>query len=192
MSLEIKIPSVGESVQEAVLAEWFKQDGDSVSKDEPLFVIETDKVTLEVVAEADGVLKIGVQAGETVAIGAVVGSIEPAEVPAAAPEKPKTEKASPAEKAKPEEKPPEAAAPPAKAPSPPTPPTSADEIPLAPSVRRLARELKALMDAAKEGVPADSGERAEAEAAALAVEDAGNGRVGIMHRQAAHQVDGLC
>mgnify|MGYP000323145279 CR=1 FL=1 len=52
MSIEIKIPSVGESVQEAVLAEWFKQDGDTVSKDEPLFVIETDKVTLEVVAEA--------------------------------------------------------------------------------------------------------------------------------------------
>ena len=140
MSIEIKIPSVGESVQEAVLAEWFKQDGDMVRKDEPLFVIETDKVTLEVVAEADGVLKISVQAGETVAIGAVVGSIEPAEVPAAAPEKPKTEKASPAEKAKPKEKPPEAAAPPAKAPSLPTPPTSADEIPLAPSVRRLVAE----------------------------------------------------
>jgi 2-oxoglutarate dehydrogenase E2 component (dihydrolipoamide succinyltransferase) len=45
MSIEIKIPSVGESVQEAVLAEWFKQDGDTVRKDEPLFVIETDKVT---------------------------------------------------------------------------------------------------------------------------------------------------
>uniref|UniRef100_UPI000A7CDEB1 biotin/lipoyl-containing protein n=1 Tax=Desulfosarcina cetonica TaxID=90730 RepID=UPI000A7CDEB1 len=77
MSIEIKIPSVGESVQEAVLAEWFKQDGDAVHKDEPLFVIETDKVTLEVVAEADGILKIIVPAGQTVSIGAVVGSIEP-------------------------------------------------------------------------------------------------------------------
>ncbi len=80
MSIEIKIPSVGESVQEAVLAEWFKQDGDTVRKDEPLFVIETDKVTLEVVAEVDGILKITVRAGETVAIGTVVGTIEPSDV----------------------------------------------------------------------------------------------------------------
>ena len=56
MSVEIRVPSVGESVQEAVLAEWFKNDGDMVVKDEPLFVIETDKVTLEVVAEASGIL----------------------------------------------------------------------------------------------------------------------------------------
>ncbi|MDM8516442.1 2-oxoglutarate dehydrogenase complex dihydrolipoyllysine-residue succinyltransferase [Desulfobacterales bacterium HSG16] len=76
MAIEIKIPGVGESVQEAVLAEWFKKDGDFVRRDEPLFVIETDKVTLEIVAEADGVLKILVAEGETVAIGAVVGSLE--------------------------------------------------------------------------------------------------------------------
>ena len=68
MSMEIKIPSVGESVQEAVLAEWFKSDGEQVEIDEPLLVIETDKVTLEVVAEAAGVLKILVQEGETVTI----------------------------------------------------------------------------------------------------------------------------
>ena len=77
MAIEIKIPSVGESVQEALLAEWFKQDGDVVQKDEPLFVIETDKVTLEVVAEADGMLTITTAADTPVAIGAVVGSIEP-------------------------------------------------------------------------------------------------------------------
>jgi len=76
MLVEIKVPSVGESVTEATLAEWFKKDGDTVQKDEPLFVIETDKVTLEVVAETDGVLSIKVQAGETVAIGAVVGTID--------------------------------------------------------------------------------------------------------------------
>ena len=52
MQIEIKVPSVGESVTEALLAQWFKNDGDPVKKDEPLFVIETDKVTLEVVAEA--------------------------------------------------------------------------------------------------------------------------------------------
>ena len=76
MSIEIKVPSVGESVSEAVLAQWFKKDGDHVRKDEPVFLIETDKVTLEVVAESDGVLKILVQEGETVPIGAVVGNIK--------------------------------------------------------------------------------------------------------------------
>jgi len=94
MTIEIKVPSVGESVTEATLAEWFKKDGETVKKDEPLFVIETDKVTLEVVAEADGVLSIKIQAGETVAIGAVVGAID-------------TE-AAPAKKAKDVEKKPEA------------------------------------------------------------------------------------
>jgi 2-oxoglutarate dehydrogenase E2 component (dihydrolipoamide succinyltransferase) len=76
MLIEIKVPSVGESVTEALLAQWFKSDGDAVKKDEPLFVIETDKVTLEVVAEADGVLSIKVAEGETVAIGAVVGTLD--------------------------------------------------------------------------------------------------------------------
>ncbi|WP_319405625.1 2-oxoglutarate dehydrogenase complex dihydrolipoyllysine-residue succinyltransferase [uncultured Desulfosarcina sp.] len=142
MSIEIKIPSVGESVREAVLAEWFKQDGDTVRKDDPLFVIETDKVTLEVVAEADGVLKILVAAGETVVIGAVVGSLETAGAAAKAPEKPKAE-APP----KPEKTPaPEPAAPAAKAPAPAAPAmTSAPVRPaagisLAPSVRRLIAE----------------------------------------------------
>ncbi|MBW2705462.1 MAG: dihydrolipoamide succinyltransferase, partial [Deltaproteobacteria bacterium] len=76
MLIEIKIPSVGESVTEALLAQWFKNDGDLVKNDEPLFVIETDKVTLEVVAEADGVLAITVAEGEMVAIGAVVGTLD--------------------------------------------------------------------------------------------------------------------
>jgi 2-oxoglutarate dehydrogenase E2 component (dihydrolipoamide succinyltransferase) len=76
MLIEIKVPSVGESVTEALLAQWFKTDGDLVKNDEPLFVIETDKVTLEVVAEADGVLSIKVPEGETVPIGAVVGSLD--------------------------------------------------------------------------------------------------------------------
>ena len=50
MLVDIKVPSVGESVTEAVLAEWFKKDGDTVEKGEALFVLETDKVTLEVEA----------------------------------------------------------------------------------------------------------------------------------------------
>ena len=76
MKVEIKIPSVGESVQEAVLVQWYKKDGDPVQKDEPIFVVETDKVTLEIVAEASGILKILIAEGQTVAIGAVVGSID--------------------------------------------------------------------------------------------------------------------
>jgi 2-oxoglutarate dehydrogenase E2 component (dihydrolipoamide succinyltransferase) len=94
MLIEIKVPSVGESVTEALLAQWFKKDGDSVKRDEPIFVIETDKVTLEVVAEADGLLSIKVPEGETVAIGAVVGTLDTAAVSKAAaePARPKDEK----------------------------------------------------------------------------------------------------
>jgi 2-oxoglutarate dehydrogenase E2 component (dihydrolipoamide succinyltransferase) len=74
--IEVKIPEVGESVQEALLAQWLKRDGESVRKDEVLFVIETDKVTLEISAPADGVLKILVPEGQTVKVGVVVGQIE--------------------------------------------------------------------------------------------------------------------
>lgn len=94
MKVELKVPEVGESVQEALLAEWLKKDGQKVRKDEVLFVIETDKVTLEISAPSDGVLSILVGEGNTVAVGTVVGMIETeaAEVgmaaPAPAPEKP--------------------------------------------------------------------------------------------------------
>jgi 2-oxoglutarate dehydrogenase E2 component (dihydrolipoamide succinyltransferase) len=74
--IELKIPEVGESVQEALLAQWLKRDGESVRKDDVLFVIETDKVTLEISAPADGVLRILVPEGQTVKAGAVVGRIE--------------------------------------------------------------------------------------------------------------------
>jgi len=77
MSIEVIIPHVGESIQEAILVEWFKLDGATVTKDEALCVIETDKVTLEVGAEADGVLRILVQAGTSVAVGTVLATIEP-------------------------------------------------------------------------------------------------------------------
>ena len=87
MTIEIKVPSVGESVTEALLAEWFKQDGDMIEKNEPLFVLETDKVTLEVEAETAGKLKILVPEGETVAIGTVVGEIDSEAAPAAEPVK---------------------------------------------------------------------------------------------------------
>jgi 2-oxoglutarate dehydrogenase E2 component (dihydrolipoamide succinyltransferase) len=78
MEIEVKIPNVGESIKEATLAEWLRQDGDTVEKDEVLFAIETDKVTLEVVAPEAGVLHIRVQAGETVPIGTVAAVIDTA------------------------------------------------------------------------------------------------------------------
>ncbi|MGO9017483.1 MAG: 2-oxoglutarate dehydrogenase complex dihydrolipoyllysine-residue succinyltransferase [Syntrophobacteraceae bacterium] len=76
--IELKIPEVGESVQEALLAQWLKRDGELVRKDDILFFIETDKVTLEISAPADGVLRILVPEGQTVKVGAVVGRIEEA------------------------------------------------------------------------------------------------------------------
>jgi len=139
MAVEIKIPGVGESVQEAVLAEWFKQDGDQVQKDEPLFVIETDKVTLEVVAETGGILKILVQAGETVAIGAVVGTLDSLGQTAAVPEtEPETKAAEPSPLQE------ETAGPsrPSAQPAPPSAPDGLDRFHLAPSVRRLVAEKK--------------------------------------------------
>jgi 2-oxoglutarate dehydrogenase E2 component (dihydrolipoamide succinyltransferase) len=77
MKIEIKVPAVGESVQEALLAQWFRRDGELVHKDEILFLLETDKVTLEIAAEADGILRILVPEGQTVGIGAVVGTLDP-------------------------------------------------------------------------------------------------------------------
>ena len=106
MQIELKVPEVGESVKEAILAEWYKKDGDHVKKDEPVFVIETDKVTLEVPAEESGVLHILVQEGETVEIGKVVGTLD-TEAAEKAPEKAgteKPEKEAPKEAAEPEKK----------------------------------------------------------------------------------------
>ena len=73
--MEIRIPEVGESVREALLAKWFKNNGEPVKKDEPLCEIETDKITLDINADASGVLSITVAEGTTVAVGTVVGTI---------------------------------------------------------------------------------------------------------------------
>lgn len=136
MKIEIKIPSVGESVQEAFLAQWYKQNGDPVHKDEPLFLIETDKVTLEIAAETDGELEITVGEEETVTVGTVVGAIDTE----AAPEITETPAPQPEAKEPAPPAPPE----PAKAPPPKPPPVLAappeDQVPLSPSVRRLVAE----------------------------------------------------
>jgi 2-oxoglutarate dehydrogenase E2 component (dihydrolipoamide succinyltransferase) len=81
--MEIKIPEVGESVREALVAKWLKKNGDTVTKDEPLCEVETDKITLDLNADVAGVLTILVVQGTTVPVGAVIGEI--AEQPDAIP-----------------------------------------------------------------------------------------------------------
>ena len=77
MSVEIKVPSLGESVVEATVAKWYKNEGDSVSVDEPLLELETDKVTLEVPSPSNGCIqKINAEEGSTVEVGASLGSID--------------------------------------------------------------------------------------------------------------------
>ena len=76
MATEIRVPTLGESVTEATVGQWFKKVGDPVAADEPLLELETDKVTLEVPAPAAGVLEaISAEGGATVGVGAVLGSI---------------------------------------------------------------------------------------------------------------------
>ena len=162
MQVELKVPEVGESVKEAILAEWYKKEGEHVEKDEPVFVIETDKVTLEVPAEESGVLHILVAEGENVEIGTVVGTLETEGAEKKAPQKeeapPEPESAESVEASeagKAAEKPageakekapgkpsPEPAPEPSPAPSPaPSSEPSADSAEtLMPSVRRLIRE----------------------------------------------------
>ena len=123
MSMEIKVPPLGESVTEATVARWTKAVGDHIGKDENLVELETDKVTLDVPSPVDGkVISLSVSEGETVEANAVLAVIEEG----AAADKP-------AEK-QPEK--PAAAATPASAPV----SAPASEAPLSPSVRRLVDE----------------------------------------------------
>jgi 2-oxoglutarate dehydrogenase E2 component (dihydrolipoamide succinyltransferase) len=90
-TVPVKIPPMGESITSGVLAKWHVADGASVRRDQPLFELETDKITSEATAEASGVIRLAVKAGEEVRIGQVVATIEvgaAAETPAAAPTAP--------------------------------------------------------------------------------------------------------
>jgi 2-oxoglutarate dehydrogenase E2 component (dihydrolipoamide succinyltransferase) len=143
MTVEIKVPAMGESVTEATVSRWFKKEGESVARDEPLLELETDKVTVEVPAPADGSIEsISAKEGDTVQVGALLGAIAegkagkasatPAKNPqAAAPPKP-----APAT--------PPAPAPVAAAPAPVAPPAPkpahAAAAPVMPSVRRISEE----------------------------------------------------
>jgi len=76
MAIEVKIPPMGESIVSGVLAKWHVADGAFVQKDQPLFELETDKITAEGTAEAAGRITLGVAAGTDVKIGQVVATID--------------------------------------------------------------------------------------------------------------------
>jgi 2-oxoglutarate dehydrogenase E2 component (dihydrolipoamide succinyltransferase) len=86
MAVEIKVPPGGESITEALVSQWLKQDGDYVQANEPVVVLETDKAISEVVSPASGKLKISTEAGKKVPIDTVLGAVdETAKAPATAP-----------------------------------------------------------------------------------------------------------
>jgi 2-oxoglutarate dehydrogenase E2 component (dihydrolipoamide succinyltransferase) len=129
MSIEVKIPAVGESISSGVVSVWHKKSGDFVDAGEALFTLETDKVSTEIVAEKSGVLETRAAEGQEVKIGEVVATIDDSK---SAPEEKKTEK-PPEKKKEPdgekkrvEEK--ERKTPPVK------------EKPLSPAVRRIVEE----------------------------------------------------
>ena len=136
MATEIRVPTLGESVTEATIGRWFKKAGESVAADEPLVELETDKVTVEVPAPVAGVLsEIKARDGDTVAVGALLGSIAEGAAGKAAPKAAPAKAAGPAEAAKPAA--PASAKPAAAAPAP---KKVSGDSPQPPAVRRLAAE----------------------------------------------------
>ncbi len=103
MSIEIRVPSLGESVSEATVGKWFKKPGEAVKADEPVVELETDKVTLEVNAPASGIVgDIVAKEGDTVEPGALLGSVVEGDIGAApAPAAPKAAAPAPAASAPP-------------------------------------------------------------------------------------------
>jgi 2-oxoglutarate dehydrogenase E2 component (dihydrolipoamide succinyltransferase) len=143
MSVEIIVPALGESVTEATVAKWFKSPGDAVELDEPLVELETDKVAVEVNAQAAGVLtEIAAAAGADVEVGARLGSIEEGAAPAVKAAKPASAPVpAPEPKATPPKAEVPAVAPPPASPAP-TPASVAPAVgmPLSPAVRKLVAE----------------------------------------------------
>ena len=121
MPTDIKVPTIGESITEGRISRWLKAEGSYVKRDESVCELETDKATAEVPAPVAGVLKHVAKEGETVAIGAVIGSVDENGTPAVA-------SAAPAPKP--------AAAPAA------TGGTSSKDLMLSPAARRAAEEEK--------------------------------------------------
>ena len=138
-AVPITVPGVGESITEGILARWLKPDGSLVKAGEPLFELETDKANNVVPAGSTGVLKIAVAEGETVAIGATIGTLDPAATPAevAAPAQAQAASSAPASASAPSASSLAAAA---AAPNGGTAAAADAGMPLAPAVRRLVAE----------------------------------------------------
>jgi 2-oxoglutarate dehydrogenase E2 component (dihydrolipoamide succinyltransferase) len=135
MSIEIKVPAMGESVTEATISKWFKKEGDAVKRDEPLLELETDKVTVEVPSPADGAIEsISAQAGATVQVGALLGAIAEGKMGAEG-----QAGATPAKAAAPQPAAPAPAAP-KPAPAAPAPAAPKAETQIMPSARRIGEE----------------------------------------------------
>lgn len=131
MATDIRVPTLGESVTEATIGQWFKKVGDTVAADEPVVELETDKVTIEVPAPAAGVLEtITANPGDTVNVGALIGAIAAAGTAVAA--------AAPAAAAKPAEVPQPAAVAAEPAPKPAN--GNGSAVPPAPSAQKLMAE----------------------------------------------------
>jgi 2-oxoglutarate dehydrogenase E2 component (dihydrolipoamide succinyltransferase) len=130
MTIEVRVPALGESVTEATVANWFKQPGEAVAVDEMLCELETDKVTIEVPSPAAGVMGAHVaKSGETVGVNALLATIEEGG----------TARAPAAKAAKPQAPAPAAAAPaPARAPAPAA--TRARDVEDAPSAKKMMAE----------------------------------------------------
>ncbi|HEU4969207.1 2-oxoglutarate dehydrogenase complex dihydrolipoyllysine-residue succinyltransferase [Sphingomonas sp.] len=184
MATEIKVPTLGESITEATIGEWLKKPGDPVKADEPVASLETDKVSVEVPSPVAGVMgQYAAQVGDTVQVGAVIGSVDEGGATAAAPA-------------------PAPAAAPAPAPAPAPAEEPAGDLTLSPSVRRMVLEhgldptqikgtgkdgrltkedVQAAVDAAKSkpatpSAPAEAGAQAPASSGAPASAGAQSGR----------------
>jgi 2-oxoglutarate dehydrogenase E2 component (dihydrolipoamide succinyltransferase) len=141
MATEIKVPTLGESVTEATVGQWYKKEGDAVARDEPLVELETDKVTIEVPAPVAGRLQsIAVRDGETVNVGALLGLLAEGQAGTAAPINAGPEE--PQERpAKGDGKPPKKAEEKTSAPAPAAAPIApATGMPPAPAARKLMEE----------------------------------------------------
>jgi 2-oxoglutarate dehydrogenase E2 component (dihydrolipoamide succinyltransferase) len=130
MAVDIKVPSVGESVSEGTISRWLKADGAAVKANEPVVEIETDKAASEVMAPAAGKLVIAVKEGERVAVGAVVGQIDTEAAPTETKPEPKPEPKAEAKRAEPKPS----------ANSTPAPPKPQPEPALSPAARQAAAD----------------------------------------------------
>lgn len=143
MTVEIKVPTLGESVSEATVAKWFKKPGDAVAADEPLCELETDKVTIEVNAPSAGALEsIVAEEGTDVGVDALLGTIDES-AEGSAEKSPPPPPAAEEKPAAPPPPPPAAKEEKASPPPPPPPPPAAPAAdtssrpPLSPAVRKL-------------------------------------------------------